>query len=84
MAVEIDKDAVVAAAEEILRESDTRGFAWAPWIDIKRYGIKNGLIMPLLDHIGPISHLPPIVPDAPEAGREDFQAVLRRSRPDQK
>lgn len=83
MAIEMDPASAVAAAEKIIAESDTRGYAWAPWIDL-RYGVKNGLVIPILTHLSPIAPPPPIVPHAPEAGRADFQAILRRSRPDQK
>lgn len=81
MAVELSEGAAITVAEQILRESDSRGFAWAPWID-PRYGVMNGIVKPILTHLSPISEPPPIVHDAPQAGREDFQAILRRSRPD--
>ena len=83
MAIEFDASEAIREAEEILAESDTRGFAWAPWVDVRRYGVLNGLVKPILTHLSPISMPPPITYDAPQAGREDFRS-LRRNQPHQK
>lgn len=67
----------VAEAERIIREDATKGFAWSPiGFDVRRYGIVNGFIKPALAG----AHLPPIVYNAPEAGREDWRAIKAHRR----
>lgn len=79
MAVEMNSEDVIRAAEQILNKSASRGFAWAPGGLDLRYGIGKGVIIPLLTNLSPRSVPPPIVENASDAGREDFQAVLKRS-----
>ena len=69
MASNPEISAAINEAEKIVKERSTVGFAWTPnGVDIKRYGIIDGLIKPALAG----STLPPIVGDASPAGREDY------------
>ena len=69
MATEIDAQKAIMEAERIIKENASKGFAWSPGGIDMRYGILDGFIKPALTG----AHLPPIVPHASAAGREDYR-----------
>lgn len=68
-----EKTAAVAEAERIMG-IETEGYAWAPLPSIRRYGMWRGLVLPIF--MNPFIYSdPPVIENAPAAGRRDWQDV---------